>query len=210
MSLQVAWEPRLKPIFIEVPMKEMKVQVGSDEFPGLNPEANPEIPVNPEGAAAQIDLQFPRLPRSAEKIDKLTGEIVVAVPSEKHKYVFEKFANGKRQSEKFGQVTVTLENARRNGSVFEMRILAEFQAAQGALDSFRGWILSNRAYLLDAKQNRLENVGLNTYSVSGNSVGVAFLFQINSDPNDYTLVYESPGMITRQNVKFELNDIELP
>ncbi len=210
VSLQVAWEPRLKPIFIEVPMKEMKVQVGSDEFPGLNPEANPEIPVNPEGAAAQIDLQFPRLPRSAEKIDKLTGEIVVAVPSEKHKYVFEKFANGKRQSEKFGQVTVTLENARRNGSVFEMRILAEFQAAQGALDSFRGWILSNRAYLLDAKQNRLENVGLNTYSVSGNSVGVAFLFQINSDPNDYTLVYESPGMITRQNVKFELNDIELP
>ncbi len=69
---------------------------------------------------------------------------MVAVPSEKHKYVFENFGNGKRQSEKFGEVTVTLESARRNGSVFELRILAEFNAAQGALDSFRGWILSNR------------------------------------------------------------------
>ncbi len=47
-----------------------------------------------------------------------------------------------------------------------MRILAEFKAAQGALDSFRGWILSNRAYLLDAKQNRLEYVGFESYSVS--------------------------------------------
>lgn len=211
VSLQVAWEPRLKPIYLELPMSTMKLSVaGSDDLSSSNPEANPEIPVNTEGSAAQIDLQFARPPRSAEKIDKLTGEFIVAVPSEKHKYVFENFGNGKRQSEKFGEVTVTLESARRNGSVFEMRILAEFNAAQGALDSFRGWILSNRAYLLDAKQNRLENVGFNTYAVSGDSVGVAFLFQLNSDPNDYTLVYESPGMITRQNVKFELTDIDLP
>lgn len=211
VSLQVAWEPRLKPIYIQLPMNKMKLKVsGSDELSSTNPDGNPEIPVNSEGAAAQIDLQFPRPARSVEKIDKLTGEFVVAVPSEKHKYVFENFGNGKRQSEKFGEVTVVLESARRNGSVFEMRILAEFKEAEGALDSFRGWILNNRAFLLDAKQNRLENVGFNTYAVTSDSVGVAFLFKLNSDPNDYTLIYESPGLITRQSVKFELTDIDLP
>lgn len=211
VSLQVNWEPRLKPLYVQLPMATMKAVVAEGgELQSSNPAANPEIPVNSAGSSTQIDLQFARPPRSARKLDKLSGEFVVAVPSEKHKYVFENFGNGKRQSEKFGEVTVTLENARRNGSVFEMRMLAEFEESQGALDSFRGWILSNRAYLLDSKQNRIENVGLQTYAVTSDAVGVAFLFQINSDPNDYVLVYESPGMITRQTVKFELENIDLP
>ena len=210
VSLQVSWEPRLKPVYIQLPMSKMKVVTAEGELAATNPEAAPEIPLNSAGCSAQIDLQFARPPRSAAKIDKLSGEFVVAVPSEKHKFVFEKFASGKRQSEKFGEVTVTLENARRNGSVYEMRILAEFKESQGALDSFRGWILSNRAYLLDQKQNRIENVGLQTYAVTPEAVGVAFLFQINGNPNDFTLVYESPGMITRQTVPFELTDIDLP
>ncbi len=86
----------------------------------------------------------------------------MAVPSEKHKYVFEKFGNGKRQTEKFGEVTVTMENARRNGKTFEIRMLAESKPHK-ALESYRSWMTSNRAYLLDAKQNRLENAGFSTY-----------------------------------------------
>ncbi len=148
--------------------------------------------------------------RTASKIEKLTGEFVMAVPSEKHQYVFEKFGNGARQSEKFGDVTVTLEGARRNGAVYEMRVLISFGNSQGALDSFRGWVLSNEAYLLDPKGVRLENVGLQTYAINQNAVGIAYLFQINGDPNDFKLVYESPGAISKQTVQFELENIELP
>lgn len=211
VSLQFSWEPRLKPVFVQLPMAKMKA-IASESEPLLstNPDSAPEIPLNSSGCSTQIDLQFVKPPRSARKLEKITGEFVVAVPSEKHKFIFEKFGNGKRQSEKFGEVNVVLENARRNGSVYEIRIMAEFKESQGALESFRGWILSNRAYLMDAKQNRIENVGFQTYAVTGDSVGVAFLFQINGDPNDFTLVYESPGMITRQTVRFELEDIDLP
>ncbi len=210
ISLQVNWEPRLKPVFLEVPMGRMKVILDDgSELMSANPNAKPEVPVN-GGAATQLDLQFARPSRSVSKLKTLKGEFTAAVPSEKHKYVFENFGNGKRQSEKYGEVTVTLENARRNGSVYEMRILAEFKDPNGVLDSFRGWILSNRAYLVDAKENRIENVGFQTYTVSSEAVGVAFLFQINDDPNKYTLIYESPGMITRQTVPFELHDIDLP
>ena len=70
--------------------------------------------------------------------------------------------------------------------------------------------MSNEAYLLDAKDVRLENVGLQTYGMSNNAVGIAYLFQINGDPNDYKLVYESPGMITKQTVSYVLSDIALP
>jgi hypothetical protein len=211
LSLQVTWEPRLKPVFMQIPMSA--VQGETDDMQTLasaNPQSVPEVPLNTGGASTQIDLQLERPSRSATKLSTLQGEFTIAVPSEKHKYVFRKFGNGARQSEKFGDVSVTLEGARRNGSVYEMRILVEFGNAQGALDSFRGWILSNEAYLLDPRERRLENVGLQTYAVTPNAVGIAYLFQINGNPDEFQLVYESPGLITRQTVKFELHDIELP
>ena len=201
----------MKPVFMQIPMSEVEAKLADGStLKATNPQAAPEIPLNFGGCSTQIDLQLERPARSFGKIENLKGAFVVAVPSERHKYVFEKFGNGARQSEKYGDVSVTLEGARRNGAVYAMRILVEFGNSQGALDSFRGWILSNEAYLLDPKQVRLENVGLQTYAVTPNAVGIAYLFQINGDPNDFQLIYESPGMITKQKVEYELNDITLP
>lgn len=211
LSLMVSWEPRLKPVFMQIPMAT--VQATSDNNQALassNAESSPDVPLNTGGCSTQIDLQLQRPPRAATKLTKLSGEFVFAVPGEKHKYIFKKFGNGARQSEKFGETTVTLEGARRNGKLFEMRLLVEFGNDQGTLDSFRGWILSNEAYLLDPKERRLENVGYQTYGVTANGVGIAYLFQINGNPDEFQFVYESPAAITRQTVKYELQNIELP
>jgi hypothetical protein len=211
LSLQLVWEPRLKPVFMQVPMASVAVSVdGEKELAALNEQAVPEVPLNLGSCSTQIDLQIERPDRSVQKIDSLKGEVVIAVPSDRHQYVFEKFGDGARKTEKFGDVAVTLEGSRHNGAVYEMRVMVEFGDSQGALESFRGWILSNEAYLLDANDKRLENVGLNTYAVRANGVGIAYLFQINSNPDDYKLIYESPAAISKQTVTYELKDIELP
>lgn len=211
VSFQLTWEPRVKPVFMQVPMNGVQATWGEEQtLSASNPQAAPEIPLNLGSSSAQVDLQLERPPRSATKLDKLVGELVIAVPSDRHQYVFKNFSDGARQSEKFADVTVTLEGARRNGPVYEMRVLVEFGDAQGALDSFRGWVLSNEAYLLDANKRRQENVGLQTYAVTPNAVGIAYLFQINGDPKDYQLIYESPGAISKQTIRYELSDIELP
>ncbi len=211
LSFTVTWEPRLKPVFMQLPMSSLRAELASGKtLSASNPQAAPEVPLNAGGCTTQIDLMLERPTRSEDTIVKLTGEFSVAVPSERHEYVFEKFGNGARQTEKFGDVTVTLEGARRNGAVYELRVFVEFGDSQGALDSFRGWILSNEAYLRDANDRRMENVGLNTYAVTPNAVGIAYLFQINGDPNDYKLIYESPASITTQKVEYELHDIDLP
>jgi hypothetical protein len=210
-SFQLAWEPRLKPVFMQIPMSSvMAITADGQELKATTPLATLEIPLNLGGSSSQVDLQLEKPTRSAQKISKLSGELVIAVPGELHQYVFKRFGNGARQTEKYGDVTVTLEGARRNGAVYEIRVLASFGDARGALESFRGWILSNQAYLLDANDKRLENVGLQTYAVTPDSVGIAFLFQINNDPDSYRLVYESPAAITKQTLAYELNDIELP
>lgn len=211
LSFLVTWEPRLKPVFMQVPMSSLKTELGSGlALEASNAEAAPEIPLNLGGSSTQIDIQLQRPERSEIQIRKLSGEFTIAVPSERHEYIFQKFGNGARQSEKFGDVTVTLEGTRRNGAVYEMRVFVEFGDSQGALDSFRGWILSNEAFLRDARNTRIPNVGLNTYAITSNAVGIAYLFQINGDPNDYKLVYESPASVTKQTVAYELNNIALP
>lgn len=210
VSLQVAWEPRLKPVFMQIPMSSLAVEVEDGELAAANPQAAPEIPLNYGGSTTQVDLLLERPDREVKELKKLTGEFVIAVPGQSHKYEFKKFGNGARQSQKFGDVAVILEGSRRNGSVYEMRVKVEFGNSQGALDSFRGFILSNKAYLLGENGGRLENVGLQTYAITNNSVGIAYLFQINGDPNDYTLVYESPSSVSKQTVEYELSDIPLP
>jgi hypothetical protein len=211
LSLLVSWEPRLKPVYMQIPMASMQATTDTEKtLAAPNPQAYPEIPLNAGGCNAQIDVQLARPDRDAKRLTKLSGEFAIAVPGEKHKFIFKKFGNGARQSEKFQEVSVTLEGARKNGAVFEMRVLVEFGNAAGALDSFRGWVLSNEAYLLDPKQRRLENVGLQTYSVTSDSVGIAYLFQINGNPDEFQLVYESPAAMSKQTVKYQLENIDLP
>ena len=211
LSLMALWEPRLKPVFLRIPMSSVQATTnGGSTLASANPQAAPEVPLNGGGSSTQIDLQLQRPTRDMTKLTKLSGEIVFAVPSERHKYVFKKFGNGARQSEKFGEVEVTLEGARRNNKVYEIRVLAEFANNQGALESYRGWGLSNEAYVLDPKGRRLENAGWQTYAMTPTAVGIAYLFQINGNVDEFQLVYESPASITSQSVKFELEDIELP
>ncbi|WP_197355444.1 hypothetical protein [Aureliella helgolandensis] len=210
-SFLVSWEPRLKPIFMRVPRKSLQGTAGeATELQAANPAAAPEFSLNLGGCSTQVDVQLQRPPRSERSLSNVQGEFVMAVPGERHQYIFKNFANGTRQTEKFGDVTVTLEGARRNGAVHEMRLMVQFGDSQGALDSFRGWIMSNEAYLLDANEQRQENVGLQTYATQPNAAGIAYLFQINGDPDDYRLVYESPAAITQQTVQYQLRDIPLP
>lgn len=211
LSVTLTWEPRLKPIYMQVPMSTVRAELANGKtLLATNPQAAPEIPLDLGGCSTQIDLQVERPERSAVHISQLSGEFSIAIPSQRHQYVFPEFSSGARHAEKFGDVTVTLEGARRNGPAYEVRLYVDFGDSQGALDSFRGWIMSNEAYLLDATHKRLDSVGSSTYAITPNAAGIAYLFEIEGNAQDYRLVYESPSAITMQTVQYHLRDIELP
>ncbi|GIW97414.1 MAG: hypothetical protein KatS3mg111_0747 [Pirellulaceae bacterium] len=210
VGLLLSWEPRLQPLYAQLPMGRISATVGEDTIGSIMPAAVPEVPLNVGGCTAQLEFPLERPPRSALQLDRLTGELILAIPSEKHEYTFRKFSDGTRQVQRYGDVTVVLEGARRNGPVWEVQLRVEFGDPQGALESFRGWILSNKAYLRDDEGHRINDVGFQTYGMTSNSVGIAYLFQINADPDDYELIYESPAGIVRHTVQFELKELPLP
>lgn len=196
---------------MQIPMSSVMATVtGGEVVLATNPQAAPEVRLNIGGSSAQVDLQLNRIERKYQQLDSLKGQLVVAVPGERHQYQFSKLGTGKRQSERFGDVAVTLEGSQRNGRVYEMRMFVEFGDSKGALESYRGWILSNRAYLLDANDQQLENVGFQTYGANDKGVGISYMFQLNADPDSYKLIYESPSSIRRQTIDYELKNIPLP
>lgn len=211
VNLQLSWEPRMEPMFMQVPMSAVSALLPDElEIQAANPVATPEVRLNTGGAATIFELQLQLPDRSVQQLQRLNGLLILSVPGDRHLYRFQKLASKGRQTEKFGDVSVTLEKARPNGSVFEVRLHVEIGNQEGALESFRGWHLSNQAHLLKSDGSRLENAGLQTFSSGSNSIGVAYLFQTKDDPDSLTLIYESPSVIHRQSLDFELKDIPLP
>ena len=211
VSLQVTWEPRVEPVFMQIPMSSVQARLPNEtSIEATNRQAAPEIPLNYGGCTTQVDLQLELPERQVSTIEELQGEFVVAVPGESHRFEFDNFANGARQSQKYGDLSVVLEGARRNGQIYEVRLLIQFGDPQGALDSYRGWVMSNKAYVLDPQGRRLDDVGLNTYAMTNSALGVAYLFSIGGDPSEYKLVYEAPSTISKQTVRYRLNEIALP
>ncbi|MBX3421230.1 MAG: hypothetical protein KF752_06700 [Pirellulaceae bacterium] len=228
VSLMLSWEPRLEPLFMRVPMQDVRAWVRSEADSGstvkqqendaqpntlllaTNPDAAPEIRLNLGGCSAQFDLQFQLPDRQAQQLVRLTGQLLVSVPGGRHAYEFQKLASGGRQSQKYGDLSVTLEAFRRNGPVHEARLFVELGNPQDSLESYRNWILDSRPHLLDAQGKRLENVGFQTYSATGRGVGIAYLFQLQDDPDNCRLIYESPSSIKQQTIEYQLQHIPLP
>lgn len=211
VSYTFSWEPRLDPVFMQIPMSSVVAKTADGaELRAANPNASPEVRLNIGGATTQIEVQLQRIGRQHEELESIGGQLVISVPSGVHQYEFKKFVTGKKQTQRFGDVNVTLEGAHKNGRVYEIRLFVQFGDPQGALDSFRGWILSNRAFILDANDKVLENVGFQTYGASDKGVGVSYMFQLNADPDSYRLIYESPSSIKRQTINYQLKNVPLP
>jgi hypothetical protein len=211
IGLILSWEPRLEPLFMHLPMSSFNAEDDQGSVVGAtNSQAAPEIRLNIGGCSVQFEIQMNCPRREARLLRSFSGSFLIAVPGDRHEYVFENLDLGRRQVQQFGDLSVTLESAKINGPVFETRLFVQFGDPVGALDSFRGWIMSNRAVLIDSAGNVIENVGLQTYAASSNGVGVSYLFKITEQTSQYRLIYESPSSVVNQLIEFQLPDIPLP
>ncbi len=67
-----------------------------------------------------------------------------------------------------------------------------------------------RSLYLDDKGNRSENIGWQTYKMSGNEVGINYLFDLSKGPEKYRFIYDAPGAISEREFKFKIPALPLP
>ena len=106
--------------------------------------------------------------------------------------------------------TVVLDRVRKNGGLYQVLIRVRFDEARNALESHRGWVFQNEAFMIDAKGQRIANAGLEATRQSSEEVGVAYLFPLADGLDGCKFVYRTPAMILEMPVDYELKDIPLP
>lgn len=213
LTVDVAWEPRIAPIVLEQAYRDIEAvdENGKPvEVDGMAEKL--EVAVQGDVSGTTLDLKLMPPDRSVKKIATLKGKLTALVPGRVETYKFDNLAKSKNVEQKRAGVTVLLEQVHKNIEVQEIRIRVQFDKAANALESHRGWIYNNEAYLLDAKGERVENAGLEATRQEVNEVGLAYKFVLEDGQTiaGYTFVYKTPAAIVKMPVEYELKDIELP
>ena len=213
LTVDVAWEPRVRPVVLELAPGDMK---GTDEAGGEivsdAGEETLEFAVRGTNAGLELELGFKLPPRSVKQIASIKGKMSALVLGRIEEFEFTDLDKAKGVELERGGVTVVMRECRKNEEIFDVKVRVKFGEAGKALESHQGWIYDNECYLLDKSGNKIENAGLEATSTGPNEVGLDFKFDLGEaeSAKGYKFIYKTPAAIVRIPVEFELKNIELP
>lgn len=213
LTVDVAWEPRVRPIVLQQPLKD--VEAKDDKGNPLTLDGTQgEIEVGVEGTNAGVELDFPlNLPdRGVKQIASLKGKLITTVLGRVETFEFADLEKIKNAEQERGGAIVSVEQCQKNGDIYDVEMRVTFDKTANALESHRGWILHNECYLIDAKGNRVEHGGYENNVIGDNEVGFAYKFDLGDAKSiaGYKFVYKTPAAIIQIPAEFELTGIDLP
>ena len=211
LQLEVAWEPRLRPIALSQPMADVAATTDTGaKLAAGQAEATLDVEVPTGTQAAEIVLPFDLPGRDVQKIASLHGKLHALVPGRQAKFSFGDLTKSAGKVQRQGGVKITLDDVRKNGEIWEIHMQFALDEAKGSLQSHRNWVFQNLSYLVDKDGKRIENAGFEATRQTPNEVGIAYLFDVPDGLDGLTWVYESPAAIVDLPIEYEIKDIELP
>jgi hypothetical protein len=210
LVISVAWEPRLKPISLKQRMSDLKaVDENGSPVPVDDRQAELEVPAGGT-ASVELTLPFGLPPREVKQIASLKGKLMAMLPGKIETFRFGDLTTAKNVEKRIAGVTVTLEQVRQNGSIWEVRMRVRFDEAGQALESHRGWILNNDAHLEGPDGKPIPYDNLEVTGQSENEIGIAYGFVLDGPPQKHQFVYQTPGVIMATGVDYVVKDVKLP
>ncbi|QDV11906.1 hypothetical protein CA51_17820 [Rosistilla oblonga] len=226
LLIDISWELRLTPIGISLPLKEFGAKLDNGDVLQLQASAETaEAMPNAGIPSTQTLIPFQLPAGRPAKIDTLSGTIDALLPGKIKHFDFD-LGDDNFPPRDAGDVTVMLESVRGNGSLHELRVNVKFKQADRALESHRGWVFDNPAYVTAANTDqaetrqdaaaeqaqppRIENLGYEIYRQTSDEIGIGYLFDLEGQPDRFRFHYETPASIVRSEVRFTLHDILLP
>lgn len=210
LEIELMWEPRLRPAYFNFPMGKLLVECDNGEIlEATSLESSPEYtPTDAHSIEAVLMVDLPS--RHAKSIRRLSGTLMAAIPGAMVQLEFDNLDQAGAKNQKVGNLNVTVEEMKQRDEIYEFKILISLRDAGQTMDSFRGWFMSHEAYVKNAKGERVNNAGWQTYLMNGESVGLTYFFDLGPSVKGCRLVYSAPGAVAEQRVDFILKDIPLP
>ncbi len=210
IAVNVAWEPRLTPISLSQPFDQITaIDENGDEI-AMTAEGRQDVAVNPGVSSVEVELPFPLPDRNIKKIVSLKGEMLAMLPGRVERFEFSRLGKVSNQDQRRAGVTVTLERVRKEEALYKLWVRVKFDDASNALESYRGWIFRNEAYLVASNGERIDSDGMETTLQTDNEIGIAYYFDRDEGLEGCRFRYETPALIIQLPVKYELKDIKLP
>ncbi len=215
VSLEVAWEPSFRPFFIET--RPDSVVLTDDKNHKLPPVDLPAGRDPVAGCATVVDLRLPAVPRTSARLGMLKGQLGLLGPSKWLTFTFDEVKAEEQTKE---GVTAKLKPAKLDADLWTLEVTLEYPANGPSFESFESWLVYNEMYLQkkDASEQHFpNNGGYETGNSSGTRASLSYHFV--DDPNkklargkpeDWKVVYRTPGQFIEVPVSFEFKDLPLP
>jgi hypothetical protein len=210
LTMEVAWEPRLDPITVQQRMTDIKAlddQGNPIELEDTEGVLEPQILPGDLTTELLVPLKLPS--RDVKQIASLKGKLTAMVPGRVETFRFNDLA-AKGVEQRRAGVAVILDQVRRNNEIWELRVLVRFDKAAGALESHRGWVFNNEAYLETKDGQRINYDGFETTRQTEQDVGMAYYFDLEKGPQGLTFVYKTPSIVTQLPIEYEIKNLDLP
>ena len=212
-QLEVAWEPRLRPMLLKLKADETKVV--DDQGKALEPqvaEESTDVVLRPENPVAEINLNLKAPERSVKALGKVVVKGEVTIPASLKTFRFPTLTAKEPATIKQGDVAVTLESTEVEEQVWKVNVELAYPDDSPAFDSYRQGLFNNRLWLQKADGSKFEhNGGFSNTSSDGGKLGFEYLFvDAPGKPSDYGLVYETPSKVLTIPLGFEFKTVPLP
>jgi hypothetical protein len=212
LQLEVAWEPRLRPMLLKLKADELKVldDRNKEIKPRVEMESD-EVVVRPENPVAEINLNLAAPDRAAKSLSSLRVKAEVTIPAGIKVFKFPSLTQ-ENVTVKQGDVSVTLQGTEVDEQVWKVSVDLAYPGEGPAFESYRQGLFNNRLWLQRADGSRFEhNGGFSNTSSDGGKLGFEYLFvDAPGKPSDYQLVYETPSKVITIPLEFEFKDVPLP
>jgi hypothetical protein len=211
VGLEIAWEPRLRPIRIRQKESEVTAVDPSQRPLALSdPQAVLEPTVRPGTAAVQMVLPLRLPPRSAQRIARLDGNLRVLLPGRVETFRFDRLSQAVTLQKRIAGTTVTLQRVAHEHDCWSVEVVVRFDQAGEALESHRGWIFSNQAVLEGPDGKPIAPRSFEATRQTENELGIRYLFDGRETLDGCQFLYRTPVLILDKTYEYQLRDIDLP
>ncbi len=216
VTLSVQWEPRLRLLALRQPLARIEVEVeqsdrsgiGADRVLPKHREQTVEAAVNSGPFRAELPLLLHLPPRSAGRLNRLSGtlEVLLAGPPE---------------SFEFANLELGQKDLRRERGAIALRLVEWRQESRGylvdlelrvdnddAVESYRNWPNECEVDLDQGMGVRIPPASQEILRQSAGMVAMRCLFT--QDPSGGTLRFSAPLAVTTIEIPYEIHNIILP
>lgn len=213
VQLEIAWEPRLRPMLLKLKADETKVvDDRGKEIEAQVMEESTDVVLRPENPVAEMNLNLKAPERASKALAKVKIKAEVTVPAAMKTFRFPSLTVKEPATLKLNDIGVTLESTEVDEQVWKVNVELAYPGQGPTFESYRQGLFNNRLWLQKADGSRFEhNGGFSNTSSDAGKLGFEYLFvDVPGKPGDYGLVYETPSKVLTIPLEFEFKDVPLP